>query len=209
MLLKIGLSVFLLLTLGACNEPPAAEQAIDIFRGYLVGDFDNQRQIDAERAAGQQVHPYATHINRLADEKIINAPNRNGFWLIEESYYINPDSTEQINHHLFFFEGIDATTVRLYAYQLSPSLQMEQLTNDNPDLQIDYGSIQVSPKFKPADYTLEGDTFRIRAPNDMGNGITFTLIETFTPGRLEVMELVEKDGQRLTPYDTPLIYEKK
>ncbi len=184
--------------------------AIELFKTYLTGDFDNHQQVEAERAAGQQIHPFARHVNRVADHRIRNAPPRPGFWLIEESYYDMPDGTHKINHHLFFFEAVDGRTVRLYAYELPESLPMEQLTNDNPALSIDYNELRISSRFKPAEYNFDGkDTFTIYAPNDWGNGMRFTLIEKFTPGRLEVMELLEKDGQRLTPYDTPIIYLKK
>lgn len=182
-------------------------QAIDVFKSYIVGDFDNRQQVEAERAAGKQVHPLARHVNRIADHRIQNAPPRTGFWLIEESYYDMPEGTHKINHHLFFFEAVDARTVRLYAYQLPDYLPMEQLTNDNPNLTLNYNDLRISPRFKPAEYAFDGkDTFTIYAPNDWGNGMRFTLIEKFTPGRLEVMELLEKDGQRLTSYDTPIIY---
>ncbi len=211
-MVKKIISLFAMAIVLACKStsPPVQSPiAIEIFKSYITGDFDNRQQIEAERAAGQQVHPFARHINRTADHKIKNAPQRQGFWLIEESYYDMPDGSHKINHHLFFFEAVDARTVRLYAYQLPDYLPMEQLTNDNEALLIDYNDLRISPRFKPATYTFDGkDTFTIRAPNDWGDGMRFTLIEKFTPGRLEVMELLEKNGQRLTPYDTPIIYLK-
>ncbi len=196
--------------LSACSSavsPPKRPAAIEVFKSYIVGDFDNRHQVEAEKAAGRQIHPLARHVNRIADHRIRNAPQRPGFWLIEESYYDMPDGSHKINHHLFFFEAVDERTVRLYAYQLPEYLPMEQLTNDNRDLTIDYRDLRISPRFRPADYTFDGkETFTIHAPNDWGDGMRFTLIEKFTPGRLEVMELLEKNGQRLTPYETPIIY---
>ncbi|MCS7037928.1 MAG: hypothetical protein RMJ33_00055 [Saprospiraceae bacterium] len=201
--------VVALVSCRSLTPPEVSPPAIHVFKSYITGDFDNRQQVEAERAAGKQVHPLARHVNRVADHRIRNAPQRAGFWLIEESYYDMPDGTHKINHHLFFFEAVDARTVRLYAYQLPDYLPMEQLTNDNPNLSIDYHDLRISPRFKPAEYAFDGkDTFTIHAPNDWGNGMQFTLIEKFTPGRLEVMELLEKNGQRLTPYDTPIIYLK-
>jgi hypothetical protein len=194
---------------GITVKNPPAKSAIDVFRTYITGDFDNTRQVEEERLAGKQVHPFAVHVNRIGDSKIEGAPPRKGFWIIEESYYTYPDKPTTINHHLFFFEDTGNNSVRLYAYELPPSLPMEQLTNDNPNLRIRYSDIRVSPKFKPAEYQYDGNgTFTIHAPNTWDNGMTFTLIEKFTPGRLEVMELLEKDGKRLTAYDTPIIYER-
>ncbi|MFZ1524470.1 MAG: hypothetical protein WAT22_06605 [Saprospiraceae bacterium] len=36
----------------------------------------------------------------------------------------------------------------------------------------------------------------------------FTLIETISATQLIVMELLEKDGRRLTPYETPIVYDR-
>ena len=57
-------------------------------------------------------------------------------------------------------------------------------------------------------YTLADDKFTVNHPTDLGNGMTFTLIETLAKNRLEVMELLEKNGKKLTPYETPIIYER-
>lgn len=54
----------------------------------------------------------------------------------------------------------------------------------------------------------DGESFSVNHPNDLGNGMKFTLIETLSLSQLEVMELLEKDGQRVTPYDTPIIYKR-
>lgn len=203
------LAMATLLACKSASPPMQSPVAIEVFKNYITGDFDNRQQVEAERAAGQQIHPFARHVNRVADHRIKNAPPRTGFWLIEESYYDMPDGSHKINHHLFFFEAVNNRTVRLYAYQLPEYLPMEQLTNHNEALLIDYNDLRISPRFKPAEYVFDGkDTFTIYAPNDWGDGMRFTLIEKFTPGRLEVMELLEKDGQRLTPYDTPIIYLK-
>jgi hypothetical protein len=201
------LSLLLLFTCSS-GQKFARMSAIDAFRMAISGDFDNAAQVEAERKAGQQVHPFARHINRIGDPKIQGAPARDGFWIIEESYYDYPNKPQSINHHLFFFEAAGQDKVRLYAYELPVDLPMAKLTNDNPDLQIDYAKIKVSPKFKPAEYQFADGKFSLNAPNDLGNGMKFTLIETITENRLEVMELLEKDGKRLTAYDTPIVYER-
>ncbi len=196
----------------ACGVPSAsrsAVSAIELFKTYVTGDFDNKRQVEEEQRLGKQEHPFAVHINRIGDEKIVGAPKRAGFWIIEESYYTYPDKPTTINHHLFFFEDTGNNSVRLYAYELPPALPMEQLTNSNPNLVLPFADLKISPRFKPAEYVFDGkETFTLHAPNSWNNGMTFTLIEKFTPGRLEVMELLEKDGKRLTAYATPIVYEQ-
>jgi hypothetical protein len=184
--------------------------AIERFKTYITGDFDNRRQVEEERRQGQQEHPFAVHINRIGDGKIEGAPPRKGFWIIEESYYTYPGKPVTINHHLFFFEDAGTRSVRLYAYELPSSLPMADLRNDNPRLRISFAELRVSPRFKPAEYQFDGQaTFTLHAANTWDNGMTFTLIEKFTPGRLEVMELLEKDGKRLTAYGTPIVYERR
>ncbi|NBU36384.1 MAG: hypothetical protein EBS35_07405 [Bacteroidetes bacterium] len=183
---------------------------LQIFKKYITGDFDNKRQIEEEIKQGKQIHPYAVHINRLADKKIKNKPKRKGFWLIEESYYTYPDGKSKINHHLFFFEALGTASVTLYAYDLPKSLPMAKLVNTNMDLVIDFNDLKISSLFKPASYQFDGKkTFTINAPNEWPDNMKFTLIEKFTPGVLEVMELVEKNGVSITPYETPIIYVKK
>ncbi|MFM8362520.1 MAG: hypothetical protein ACKOA4_07465 [Haliscomenobacter sp.] len=197
----------------ACGLIPgwqAPRPALELFKTYITGDFDNRRQVEEERRQGKQEHPFAVHINRLANDKIEGAPPRKGFWIIEESYYTYPEKPTTINHHLFFFEDSGSNSVRLYAYELPPTLPMAALRNDNPTLRIRFEELRISPRFKPAEYQFDGQaTFAIHAPNTWDNGMTFTLIETFTPGRLEVMELLEKDGKRLTAYATPIVYERR
>ncbi|MBK7633752.1 MAG: hypothetical protein IPJ13_05220 [Saprospiraceae bacterium] len=65
--------------------------SIDLFKTYIIGDFNNDSQITEELKSGKQIHPKAIHVNRVADHRIINAPKVNGFWILEESYYIKPE----------------------------------------------------------------------------------------------------------------------
>ena len=200
--------------LNACKMPQVLSKknmrAIDLFKTYITGDYDNHKQVDAEKAAGKQVHPFAKHVNRVANDKFKNLPDKlNGFFLLEESYYTYQGKPTEIKPYLFFFEDFAADKVRLHVYQLPADIPKEQVTNDNKNLVFDYKTLQPSPTFKATDYVFEnGDTFKTNAPNDLPNGMRFTLIETFTPNKLSVMELLEKDGKRLTPYDTPILYER-
>lgn len=184
-------------------------RSIDLFKQYITGDFNNQAQIDAEIKAGNQIHPYAVHVNRIADHRISNAPSVDGFWILEESYYTKPGSTEvEIKPYLFLFEAAENDQVKLTPYTIPDDLDKKIVRNDNPDVAFDYLKIKPSPTFKPAYYTRKGDKFLLHAPNDLPNGMKFTLTETISADRLIVMELLEKDGKRLTPYDKPIVYDR-
>lgn len=188
--------------------PTKNERAIDQFAQYIVGDFTNQKQVEAEQKAGKQIHPLAKHVNRRADGKIIGAPTRDGFWLLEESYYEYPGKSMEAKPYLFFFEAAGDNEVRLIVYKFPEGLAAESLKNSNADLKMNFSDLKLSPTFKGALYTRTGNSFSTNSPNDLGNGMTFTLIETFTKNQLQVMELLEKNGQRLTPYDTPILYDR-
>lgn len=190
------------------TQPIKRERAIDQFAQYIVGDFTNQKQVEAEQQAGKQIHPLAKHVNRRADGKIIGALTRDGFWLLEESYYEYPGKPMDSKPYLFFFEAAGDDAVRLIVYKFPEGLPVESLKNSNADLKMNFSDLKLSPTFKGALYTRKGDTFSTNTPNDLGNGMTFTLIETFTKDQLQVMELLEKNGQRLTPYDTPILYDR-
>lgn len=184
-------------------------KAIDLFQSYIVGDFNNKKQIDLQMKNGKQTHPYAIHINRVCDSKIVNSPVKDGFWLLEESYYTKPNQTEvEVKPYLFLFEAEGINGVKLTPYTLPKSSDVRFYKNDNDDLFLNYNDLTPSVSFKPAFYTLKNKIFYLNAPNELPNGMKFTLIEEISKNQLSVMELLEKDGKSLTPYDTPIIYDR-
>jgi hypothetical protein len=206
--------VFVMAACTGSKKIQTAMRPIDIFREVITGDFDNSKQVAAEVAAGQQIHPLAKHVNRIADDKIegINAPSdHSSFWIIEESYYEYPGKPLEVKPYLFNFSQGDSNTVLLKVYQFPPHLKKEEIKNSNESLKLKFSELKPSPTFKGATYTYNAkdETFTTHAPNDLGNGMKFTLIETLSKTRLIVMELLEKEGKRLTPYDTPIIYDRK
>jgi len=190
------------------SQEKTTMSTLELFEQYITGDFDNQTQISQQLEQGAQIHPYARHINRRACDRITNAPERNGFWILEESYYQYPDKDLEIKPYLFFFEEAGTDQVRLHVYNMPEDIPVQEINNDNDDLTFDYADLRPSPSFQPATYDRAGDVFKLHAPNDLGNGLTFTLIETISADQLIVMELLERDGQRLTPYDTPILYDR-
>lgn len=183
---------------------------LDKISEVLCGVFDNHRQVVEEQAAGQQVHPLAKHVTGLITDRVANLPpDFNGIFILEESYYDYPDKPTDVKPYIFLFEPVGQGSVRLSSMQLPEGWDPKDVTNANAAFTLDFNTLQASAKFQPAIYQrIDEETFKVNAPNDLGNGMRFTLIETLTKDRLEVMELLEKDGQRLTPYDTPIIYER-
>lgn len=83
-----------------------------------------------------------------------------------------------------------------------------EIRNDNNTLSFDYTQLVSSSTFKGADYTWDpkDKTFNTISPNDLGNGMKFTLTEKFTNKQLSVLEQVERDGKLITAWNTPIIY---
>jgi hypothetical protein len=199
---------------GNTKKMQGSMRIIDIFQQIITGDFDNSRQVAEELAAGKQIHPLAKHVNRVADGKIKGLPIsriKNDFWLLEESYYTYPGKPMEVKPYLFHFAQGANNTVRLSVFQFPAGFNKEDIRNDNGNLQFNWKDLKPSPTFKGAVYTFNpaDSSFSTNAPNDLGNGIKFTLIETLNRQQLIVMELLEKDGKRLTPYDTPIVYDRK
>jgi hypothetical protein len=188
----------------------SAVKPFELFKSYIQGDLDNREQVEAERKAGRQIHPYAKHINRLADDKIKNKPAQyEGFYILEESYYVYPGQTDTVVKPYLFWFTEEQGSVKLHSLQLPKDIPVKDIRNDNPALSFDYNALTLSPSFKPATYTYQPDTksFYIKAPNEFPGGL-FTLEETIAQDYFSVMELLMKDGKQVTPYSTPILYKR-
>ena len=211
--IKIILLSCLLFT--ACNGSKKAQnnmKPIELFKQIIVGDFDNSKQIAEEITAGKQIHPLAKHVNRIANSKIKNLPvDENSFFVLEESYYQYPVKPLDIKPYLFKFSEGENNSVILAVYLLPTNIDKKDIRNDNENLLFDFNELKLSPTFKGATYRFINPekTFTTNAVNDLGNGMKFTLTEILTKEKLIVMELLEKEGKRLTPYETPIIYDRK
>lgn len=187
------------------------EPILKKFADILCGTLDNQAQVDAELAAGKQIHKYAKHVTAICDHKIINRPKSHpGIYILEESYYINPGQNEIEIKPLFFYitVGEKKNTALLHSMQVPMHIKPEEAINANEDLVFDFHEIEMRA-WGPAEYTWhETEQYFTVDHEDPIDGITFRLIETLKEGELFVMELVHKDGVKLTPYDTPLHYIK-
>ncbi len=188
------------------------EKVIKKLAEILCGTLDNQEQVDAEIAAGKQIHPYAKHVTDVCNHKIINRPAEHpGIYILEESYYIQPGQEEiQIKPLFFYITASGGDTALLHSMQVPEHLDPKEVTNANDDLVFDWNTI-VSRPWGPAPYVWHEaeQCFTTDHEDPIGPGMTFRLTETLKDGELFVMECIKKDGVQLTPYSTPIHYIKK
>ena len=184
------------------------DKVLKRFTDILCGTLDNQAQVDKEKAAGNQVHPYAKHVTDICDHLVINRPKgHEGIYVLEESYYTYPGKPMDIKPLIFYLRSDGDRKVFLESIK-APHLDPASITNDNAALILDYNKLEVGP-FGTAEYTLQvTDQFTVNHIGDLGNGLTFQLTETLSDGHLSVMEIVRQNGVKITPYDTPIEYIK-
>ncbi len=179
------------------------------FTDILCGTLDNKAQIEAEKEAGRQIHPYAKHVTDLFSHRIINRPkDHEGIYVLEESYYTYPDEETSIKPLLFYLRSDGEHKVFLQSVQIPEKFNVEEATNANESFVLDFNELSIRP-FGIAEYTLmETDEFTTNHIGIVGPGVTFQLTETLSDHQLSVLEILRKDGVKLTPYDTPIIYKK-
>ena len=114
------------------QENDTGKTSYQLLQDFLVGDFDNQRQIDRERAKRKEsasvidknhgdgnnndvnandssdIHPYAVHINRIINSRINGIPDDfHGCFILEESYYTyldKPNDKKTSKPHIFLVQ---------------------------------------------------------------------------------------------------------
>ena len=183
---------------------------LEQFISYLTGDFNNHIQIENEIKQGSQIHPSATHVNNVFNHRIENSPQGfQGIFILEESYYVKVDGTEIAAPHLFLFILNEEEKVQLVSYQFPKETDKSQIKNSNSSLKFEFNKLELSTNFGTMIYNYsEVNGFYGYSRNILPNGIVFTLTETIGKDCLEVMELMEKNGKVLTPYNTPIIYNR-
>jgi hypothetical protein len=204
-------TLFLCVACQTFAQQKAIMKPFDLYKQYIQGDLDNREQIAEERKAGKQIHPFAKHVNRLADSKITNKPaNYQGFYILEESYYVYPDKPQDtvVKPYLFWFIEENGA-VKLHSMELPKTIAPKDIRNDNAALTLDYNDLKLSPSFKPATYSFNAasESFSIKSVNEFPGG-TFTLEETIAKETFTVMELLIRDGKPVTPYSMPIIYKR-
>lgn len=185
------------------------DKVLKRFCEILCGTLDNIAQVEAEKKAGKQVHPYAKHVTAIFSHRVLNRPeDHEGIYVLEESYYTYPGKEMDIKPLLFYLRSDGKSKVFLQSVQIPEKWNPADATNANKDFILDYSELSIRP-FGIAEYTLmETDQFTTNHIGIVGPGMTFQLTETLSDGHLSVMEIVRKDGVNLTPYDTPIDYIK-
>jgi len=189
------------------------------FQQYMIGDFENAKQI---QKAGDD-HPRAVHINRVINDRIDNLPGDLGsaIFVLEESLYYWGSGDEQkvvSKPHLFLFRESESGQVELVTYNNPEGINLE---NGDNSWRLDYNKLEKS-WFPPCRYITKADGFHLSASTDLPNGLTFTLSEVIRKDQLQVYEfLTTADGKlagvATSPepsnpsfaYKTPLLYDRK
>lgn len=179
---------------------------IDLFISYIAGTFANTAQVRREATAGNPVHPQARHVIGVVNHKIANLPdNFDGYFVIEESYFTLPDR-EVHKHYLFSYVPLDTERIVLTSYNVPSDIPPESFTNDNPDISLNYDQLEVSPRFQPLVINYVDGEFVGKNISAFGPDTLFRFGMRITPSAMFITELLEKDGERIAGYDTPIEY---
>lgn len=181
----------------------------ELFKKVIVGNFNNEEQIEKEKAEGKIIHPIAKHVNRICNDKIQNLPKDfKGIFVIEESYYTFVETGRtNILPHLFLFEETSEGKVKLISYEVPKSVSKKDFTNSNENLQMDYNELEISTKFNPMTYEYtEGVGFYGRSFSNFGPDTTFLLEETLSENKFEVNEVLKKGDKVVVGFESPLLY---
>lgn len=187
-----------------------ADEELLRFHTYIVGHFTNEAQVQAERNAGKQVHPFAEHISDVASQKIDGLPEGDdSVWVLEESYYTTGGVTKA-SPFLFRFSRTAQNHVAISAYDFPPSIPPSSLRNNNTALRFNYADLKPSKSFTPATYEYsEADrSYSVYSATPLPHNTSFVLNETIAQMRLTVMEDVIVNGHSVMPYHTPLLYDR-
>jgi hypothetical protein len=182
------------------------------FKGYIVGNFNNQKQVDSEKTAGNIEHPYSQHISDIANSKIINIPeDLKGFFVLEESYYTNVTSgVTNGSPFLFYFDASPVNgNVQITSYSLPKTIPATEFRNNNTKLVLDFNKdLSKSSVFKTSTYTFADQTFALDSKTDIAPGVFFVLQERISASQLVVLEQFSNHGQVFPSYKTPIIYDR-
>ena len=182
-------------------------RTLERFITCLCGDFDNQDQIAEEMKNNRLLHPLATHRNRVINDHIDNLPEHfSGFFILEESYYVD-EQGKKAQPHLFLFQENEKGNVKLLSYEIPKPYNQNTFVYGD-DLKLDYRELIVSEKFKLMEYYEKDGVFFGESENQFSPAVTFQLCESISLDGLSVSETLLVNGKRTMGYDTPILYKR-
>jgi len=127
--------------------------------------------------------------------------------VIEESRFDLGDRKVE-KHYLFLYEETEKGTIRLTSCDLPPDVPREILNLRQDDLAVDYASITLSPRFQPLELVEKDGEYTGSNVSLFGPGLLFHFALRVTPTELHVTERLERDGETVAGYSTPVVYRR-
>ena len=183
----------------------------ELFKKLILGNFNNLEQIEIEKSQGEITHMIAKNIRKVCNDKIKNLPQGfKGIFVIDESYYtdIKTDVTNRLPY-LFLFEEVEDCKIKATAYGVSKSIPMDEFTNSNEKLEMDYNELRIIDKFVPMIYEYTEDKgFYAKSFSNFGNEVTLLLEIVLSENKLELKEMLKKGNRMIGGFETPIIYKR-
>ncbi len=176
------------------------------FITMIVGDFNNDEQVERYQKEGRMDYPKAQHVNTVCNDKIVNIPSDfNGIFLLEESYYTLNDKTNPMPH--LFLISDTPNGIQLESYEIPQGYDKMTFTYANLN-QVEFTQLKKIEKFQPLVYKEVGNTFYGKSESMFTPILKFTIEETFSDELLLVSEIFEANGKRTFGYDDPIEYKR-
>lgn len=184
-------------------------EKLERFINYICGSFNNDNQLNEEKAATGEVRtPAAKHIIGICNDKIKNLPQGfEGYFTIDETYYNHGDK-ETALHHLFLYNLNKDNDVVLISYELPNDVDFNDFVNANDKLVIDYSKLELSKKFAPITFEEKDGYFLAESETNFSPEVIFTAIEKIYDGKMYVTEIFRKNGVIVSGSEDPIIYDK-
>lgn len=183
-------------------------EKLDLFVSYLIGEFDNSKQIHEEYLKGKIIHPYARHVNTIMNDQVKNLPpNFEAYIILEESYYTQKEKTNA-QPHLFLFSLNENDDVMLTSYDLPTDIAKDKFTYDNEELDLDFNTLTLSRKFVPMVYEEIDGSFVGTSISMFTPIVKFVLHESMSQESLIVEESMYASDKKTFGFDGPIIYRR-
>ncbi|CAN8065959.1 unnamed protein product [Agarophyton chilense] len=191
---------------------------LQLMKKFIIGRFDNTRQIENEKNDRQRVSPFAIHVNTPLENIMDSIPEQfdttKTFHVLEETYKWHPNQRNAMVRPLLLrFDKIEDGRITITSLAIPDDLDASSVRHDNPMLRFDYHELRRSKTFPLSpvyEFDKENFQFNIDITVSPNENMEVRLVETISENILHVHERVWKDGKLLFGYyETPIIYERK